>query len=108
MENRNTSRRDSCFHLIDSARPDFDQLVEFMLQTWTHRKWGRVCREAQPIQSLKFRLQQEFRHDNSVDIAILSERSDTSCQEAMKAPVDKPARLSFSCSLDLLLNERRE
>ena len=60
MENRNTSRRDSCFHLIDSARPDFDQLVEFMLQTWTHRKWGRVCREAQPIQSLKFRLQQEL------------------------------------------------
>ena len=57
-ENRNTSRRDSCFHLIDSARPDFDQLVEFMIQTWTHRKWGRVCREAQPIQSLKFRLQQ--------------------------------------------------
>ena len=49
MENRNTSRRDSRFHLIDSARPDFDQLVEFMIQTWTHRKWGRVCREAQPI-----------------------------------------------------------
>ena len=54
------SRRDSCFCLIDSARLEFDKLVEFMYQTWTHRKWGRVCREAQPIQSLKFRLQQEL------------------------------------------------
>ena len=51
-------RRDSCFCLIDSARLEFDKLVEFMYQTWTHRKWGRVCREVQPIQSLKFRLQQ--------------------------------------------------
>ena len=53
-------RRDSCFCLTDSARLEFDKLVEFMCQTWMYRKWGRVYREAQPIQSLKFRLQQEL------------------------------------------------
>ena len=39
-------RRDSCFCLIDSARLEFD------------KKMGLGCREAQPIQNLKFRLQQ--------------------------------------------------
>ena len=34
--------------------------IEFMPQTWTHKKCGRVRRKIQSIQSLKFRLQQEL------------------------------------------------
>ena len=42
-------RRDSCFCLIDSARLEFDKLIEFMYQTWTHRKWGRAAERSSPF-----------------------------------------------------------
>ena len=36
------------------------------------------------------------RHDNSVNISTLSERSDASCQEAMKAPTQDSDRDRYS------------